>query len=170
MNGVVVVDGTEIAAFVHDMYQTRSTPKRQQVEQIVEDFLVWRFKKNGPASVGALPDRGSQSPKGKSNMKEDNTRPTDEAIVSAMRMLEGPIHSLVMMAELMGNVFDADLQDFDFETGERRPMPREGRNMTIVLTRGQIECLGFLWNDIIGRSAKLQKAYLAALDGKEIGA
>jgi len=73
MNGYVVVDGTEIAAFVQEMYGTRSTPKRQQVEQIVEDFLVWRFKKNGPAEAATSPSRGSQSPKGQSNMATDTT-------------------------------------------------------------------------------------------------
>jgi hypothetical protein len=124
-------------------------------------------KKNGPASVGALPDRGSNPFRGK-NMESNTTRPTDEAIVSAMRMLEFPIHGLSMAAEIMGEMLDHDLSEIDLATGERRGIPRRGHNMTVILTRDQIERLSFLWNDVICRANKLRSAYFAALDGKEI--
>lgn len=103
-------------------------------------------------------------------MEEDSTRPTDEAIVSAMRALEGPIHSLTMAAEIMGDMLDDDLVEVDFNTGEKRGCPREGCNLTVILTRGQLERLCFMWNDVIVRANKVQRAYFAALDGKEIAA
>ncbi|MCG7508529.1 hypothetical protein [Mesorhizobium retamae] len=103
-------------------------------------------------------------------METHNTRASDEAIVAAMRMLEGPIHSLLMMSEIMGDAFDHDVQELDIDTLEKRGIPRDGKSMKIILTRGQIDRLSFLWNDVIHRAAKLQKAYLAALDGKEIAA
>lgn len=170
MTGVVVVNGSEIAAFVQDTHGSAPVKRRIQIETIVEDFLVWRCKKKGPASAPTLLSRGSQSAKGNSNVDTHNTRASDEAIVAAMRMLEGPIHSLLMMSEIMGDAFDHDLQELDIDTLEKRGIPRDGKSMKIILTRGQIDRLSFLWNDVIHRAAKLQKAYLAALDGKEIAA
>lgn len=104
------------------------------------------------------------------NVGIDTTCPTDGAIVEAMRSLEGAIYGLSMMAEIMGDILDDNLVEIDFETGEKRGTPAAGKNLHVVLTRGQIEQISFAWNDVIGRSVKLQKAFIAALDGKEVPA
>ena len=80
MNGVVVVDGVEIAAFVQEMHSTAPAKRRLMIEQAVEDFLVWRFKKKGPASAATDPDRVSRNPlEGSSNVSSNTTAPADPA-------------------------------------------------------------------------------------------
>jgi hypothetical protein len=94
MNGYVVVNGSEIAAFVQDMYSLDPAKRQTLVKQVVEDFLVWRFKRNGPAATGIAPDRGSQSPQGNLNMNTDTT-------AAGARQAEHPAYTLRRLADEM---------------------------------------------------------------------
>lgn len=99
MNGFVVVDSTEIAAFVQDMHATASFKRQVQIEQIVEDFLVWRFKKKGPASAPTLPSHGSSNPpKDIQNMGNNTTPAAAPARTDADISFETDLYDLQNMA------------------------------------------------------------------------
>lgn len=103
-------------------------------------------------------------------MQSNNTAAANAAILSALRNLEGPIHGLSMMTTILGDMLDDDLIEIDMETGDKRCSPATGRNLKVILTKGQIDRLSFAWNDVIIRAVGLQRAYLAALEGEEVSA
>lgn len=104
------------------------------------------------------------------NVHSDTTRPTDEAIINAIRDIEAPIADLATMATILTDLLDYNLVEFDMATGQRRSYPKEGRNLTVILTAGQVDQLSFAWHDISDRASRLKRAYLAALKGKEVAA
>lgn len=97
-NGVVIVDGMQIAAFVQEMHGTAPGKRRLLIEQIVEDFLVWRLRKNGPAEAATSPDLGSNpSQKGNENVGTDTIHSLKLAMGS-LDHAESFIHAAWMAA------------------------------------------------------------------------
>ena len=88
-----------------------------------------------------------------------NARPTDEAMLSALRDLEGPIANLQLMAQLMTDLFDRELTDIRTIGGK----PRPDGNWHIVLTDDQMQVLTFAYSDLLERATSLRAAFYASL-------
>lgn len=120
MNGVVVVDGTEIARFMRDMRAGESHKQQLLAERTIEDFLVWRFrqpkKAKGPAATGIAPDHGSTNPTKEMamNAKTDTTAPAASASATPLDFpipyeMQGPYDDLrdaLALLSLLDAYFD----------------------------------------------------------------
>ena len=125
----------------------------------------------GPASVRALPDRGSITHpcmrKEEMNEETNTTAPaemkvSDKEVAYAMRSLESAIRELMHMAELAAEDLDAV-----FGPNTRISSP-DDNSVTYRVTRREDDRVSFLVNDVASRCYLLNKAFEAAWDGKEL--
>lgn len=90
--------------------------------------------------------------------------PSPEQIVSAMRDLEEPIRDLRAMAIIMSNMLHEALTDTKAGRGRSRP----DYSWHIELSDSEMNVLAFCWSNVCNRAGDLEKAWEAALRGKEI--
>jgi hypothetical protein len=107
----MIIDGSEIAAFVQDVHGAEPVKRKIKIERIVERFLEWRDESKGPATVAAVPSHGSTIPGKDTEMNEvTNTTAAPAAPVTLTEAIRLYKRGL---AEFNFRTFDVDDDQWD---------------------------------------------------------